>query len=297
MNCPLCDSQKLRKIVMIDKNELIKKYNNYLKQDFSYLIYDDISYNECLDCKLRFFKPLITGDENFYKALQQFEWYYSDEKNEYNVAKKYIQPDDSVLEVGCGKGAFKKFIPDNNYVGLEFSKSAKELAKKSNIKIKNKSVEEYAKKHPKEFDVVVSFQVLEHVENPTSFIESKIKLLKKNGILIISVPAEDSFLKFVTNGLLNMPPHHVTRWSNKTLKYLAKKYQLELLDIEHEELQEVHKINYMQTLVRNSLCNSKLIQSNVDDQEFVNSLASMLAKGLKREMLPRGHTVTAIYRK
>ncbi|MGV2387332.1 MAG UNVERIFIED_CONTAM: hypothetical protein LVR29_00250 [Microcystis novacekii LVE1205-3] len=49
---------------------------------------------------------MITGSENFYEKLQVFDWYYLEEKNEYDYASQFIKPSDSVLEIGCGKGSF-----------------------------------------------------------------------------------------------------------------------------------------------------------------------------------------------
>lgn len=65
------------------------------------------------------------------------------------------------------------------YIGLELNKKAKETAESNGIKVENITVEDYSKKYPETFDVVVSFQVLEHVSDPKGFIEAKIKLLKK----------------------------------------------------------------------------------------------------------------------
>ena len=296
MKCPLCEKEKHRNIVTISKDTLIEKYFNYVDVDFSYLIKEDITYYECQNCKLRFFYPFVTGDETFYNSLQKFDWYYMDEKDEYHVASKYIKETDKVLEVGCGKGAFKQFLQTEDYLGLEFSKNAKKLAKKQGIKIKNKSIEEFSKKNLNKFDVVASFQVLEHVSNPKSFIEAKLNTLKKSGKLIISVPAEDSYLKYISNGLLNIPPHHITRWPTKTLKFIAQEYNLKVLDIVHEELQEVHKVNYINTLVRNSITNSKLLDDSIDPS-FISTMTNLLVKGLKKEMLPKGHTISVIFEK
>jgi len=300
MKCPLCESKKVIKIETIKKNDLINLYQKMTDIDFGYLINQDIDFCECENCNLRFYSPLITGDEKFYNSLQKFDWYYMDEKEEYIYAKDYIQPTDKVLEVGSGKGAFAKHIPTKDYIGLDFSKNAKKMAAENGIIIENEMIQDYAKKHTEEFDIVVSFQVLEHVSDPKSFIESKLQALKIGGKLIIAVPSEDSFLKYVNNGILNMPPHHVTRWSDKTFKYIADTYNLTIETIYHERVQDVHKKWYLSTFFRSALASNKLIDRSLKNK-FISKGCSLLsrifAKSLHDEMLPNGHTVLVVYRK
>jgi len=300
MKCPLCENTNIKKLETVKKDDLVQLYKRMTGIDFGYLVNQDINYCECQKCKLRYFDPLITGDEKFYNALQKFEWYYMDEKEEYVYAKEYIKATDKVLEVGSGKGAFAKHIPTKDYIGLEFSENAKKIAEKNGIIIENEMVQDYAEKHPNSFDVVVSFQVLEHVSDSKSFIEAKIKALKSGGRMIIAVPSEDSFLKYVTNGILNMPPHHVTRWSDETLEFIAQKYDLEVEAIYHEKVQEVHKNAFLNTFFRNAIVSNRLIDMSFKNK-FIFKGCSLLSrlffKGLKDKMLPNGHTVLVVYTK
>ena len=300
MNCPLCKNEDVIYIDTINKNELIFLYKKTFNVDVSYLIKENINYCECKRCSLIFYDPLITGDEKFYNAFQKFDWYYMDEKEEYMYAKKYIKSNDKVLEVGSGKGAFAKYLETKDYIGLDFIKNAKKMVFENGIKIENETIQDYAKKYSESFDIVVSFQVLEHVSDPKSFIESKIKALKMGGKLIVAVPSENSFLKYVTNGILNMPPHHVTRWSDETLRFISYKYNLKLIDIWHEKLQNVHKLWYLSTFIQNSILKPKLIDLSFKRKvvgKFASLISRILYKGFKNEMLPVGQTIVAVYEK
>jgi len=300
MSCPLCESVQIKNLEEINKDDLTKLYKKMTGIDFSYLINKNITFCECENCKLRFYSPLIIGDEKFYNSLQKNDWYYMDEKEEYHYAKIYITNTDKVLEVGSGKGAFSKHLLTKDYIGLDSSKNAKLMAAKNGIHIENEFIQDYVKKHKEKFDVVVSFQVLEHVNDPKSFIEAKIEGLKVGGRLIIATPSEDTFLKYVTNGILNMPPHHVTRWSDEVFEFIAQKYNLEILDIYHEQVQEIHKSWYLNTLISNAFIQSKLIDMSFL-RKIIGRISSLLShfllKKLKVEMLPNGHTVTVIYKK
>ena len=263
MSCPLCKNKSITELEVINKNELSILYKKLTGIDFSYLLKEDLKYCECDKCKLRFYNPMITGDEKFYNALQKFDWYYMDEKEEYLYAKNYIKSSDKVLEVGSGKGAFAKHLTTKDYIGLDFSENAKKMAAENGITIENEMIQDYSDKYPNSFDVVVSFQVLEHVSDSKGFIEAKIKALKQGGKMVIAVPSEDSFLKYVSNNIMNMPPHHVTRWSDETLKFIAKEYNLDLIDIYHEKVQDVHKLYFLNTLIQNSFMNSKSVDISI----------------------------------
>ncbi len=300
--CPLCKNENIEPIEEIDTKLLKKLYRKSFDIDISSLVdnVDKIIYSECGRCKLRYYHPLIAGDEHFYSKLQEQEWYYLSEKYEYGVAKAYICESDKVLEVGSGKGAFAKHLPTKRYVGLDFSKKAKAMAEKNGVLIENSTIQEYVADHRDEFDIVVSFQVLEHVFDPASFVDSMVDALKVGGKLIVAVPAEDSFLKYVNNGLLNMPPHHVTRWSDETLTYLGKMYGLDMVEIHHEKVQPIHKAWYFSTLIQSLFMKQRVLSDSLFRRLMIkvsNRVAHALAKGIKDEMLPNGHTVVAVYEK
>lgn len=300
MNCPLCKDESVSLLEKINKDQLTEAYRKITAENFSYLINQDIDFCECENCSLRFFNPPITGDENFYNALQKFDWYYMDDKKEYHYAKRYISEYDKVLDVGSGKGAFAKHLAIKNYIGLDFSKEAKKMAKQNGIVIENEYIEDYASAHPESFDVVASFQVLEHVADPKGFLEGKINALKKGGRLIVAVPSEDSFLRYATNAVLNMPPHHVTRWSDKTFRYIAETYNLKLEEVIHEEVQNVHKQWYLNTLISSVFFKQSLMNMTLS-YKLINKIASLIAKSLckhiKKEMLPNGLSVVAVFTK
>ena len=300
MKCLLCENTKIQKMETINKKDLIFLYKKIFQVHISYLVSQDIDFYKCPECSLGFFYPTITGDEKFYNSLQKFDWYYMNEKYEYEFAKQFIGPEDKVLEVGCGSGAFTKYLTTKNYVGLEFSENARKLALKNGIAVENISIQEYAKNHSGEFDVVVSFQVLEHVSDPKGFLEAKITCCRKGGRIIVVTPSENSFLKYAVNSALNLPPHHITRWSDETFYFFAKKYNLEIETINHEKVQELHKVWYLSTLFRTFLWSNKMIDISLANKiitTVINFISKKLAYKLKDEFLPFGHTVICVFSK
>jgi len=265
-----------------------------------------IELRACRCCDLRFYHPAMAGDEEFYERLQGFDWYYLTEKEEYDIAAQHVAHDASVLEVGVGYGAFAKRIETKAYVGLELSESAVAMARRRGLSVYKSTIEAYATEHEGKHDVVCSFQVLEHVTNPRSFIEASLRCLKPGGRLIQSVPSESSFLSQEINNILNMPPHHLTRWTDTALRRLAELFGLALVEIRHDALSEMHVQAYASTRIRKSLNRILGREHRSLDAKFATLFARAGVRGLSffPEMLLRfrrsklaGHSVTAVYLK
>lgn len=306
--CPLCNANKILAGENIPVAKVVEKYKQSLgidtSDEFGGLLSFD--YNFCSNCNIGYFSPPISGSEHFYEMLQSFNWYYMAEKNEYKFARNFLKPTDGVLEIGCGKGAFAKLINVRNYLGLEFSKEAQRHAAENGIKVLNESIQDHCITNAQTYDVVCSFQVLEHVTDIRTFIKSAIFCLKDSGLLIFSTPSIDSFSAYAPNFILDMPPHHITRWSDASYKYLANIFNLELVELWHEPLQYVHREFYTQTLLTRwvmKLLRQKTSVWNDSIAYRLTSLACCLPSKLLSKFFlgclftPRGISVTAVFRK
>ncbi len=152
----------------------------------------------------------------------------------------------------------------------------------------------------------VHFKFLEHVPEVDSFIRSSVKCLKRGGVLIYSVPSADSFVATDKDNILNMPPHHLTWWSDRCLRNIAPMFGLLLIDMEHEELAVYHKRWFATRLVYESLLNIFRMENTFSHHSMSHWLLSKCAsfggliieRGLTdARFLPKGHSVTVVYRK
>lgn len=106
--------------------------------------------------------------------------------------KKYLVNKNSIfLDVGCGNGVVLDELNKNKYkngYGIDISNLFIKEAKLKGLK----NVYYYkGEKLPFKnnfFDLIGSFNVLEHTENPEGFIKEQVLKLKPSGILIISCP-------------------------------------------------------------------------------------------------------------
>jgi 2-polyprenyl-3-methyl-5-hydroxy-6-metoxy-1,4-benzoquinol methylase len=304
-SCILCGSQHISKIDHIPKNLLNKAYVKEYGIDVLDDIKEDMHLIHCHVCDIKFFDPCQTGGQSFYTSLQKFEWYYKSDKYEYEyVSSKLIKTNDNVLEIGCGTGTFSNRIRSSNYVGLEFSENAVRLGRWYGRNIKQQSIEDHAKENENQYDVVCSFQVLEHTSDPKSFIESCIKVLKPGGTLIITTPSEDSWIQYKQDFCLNMPPHHVTKWTDKCLINISKLFGVKHVDIHHEPLDFFHISWYFNSLFVFQLNSLLKIKHSLLKRKrhwiphfIANALSKVFGRTLPDAFKPHGHTVISVYKK
>jgi len=210
---------------------------------------DQISKWRCEDSGLLFYSPAgCAGPEELYKQLRQHEWYYLKEKWEYDEALTFVPRTGRLLEVGSGDGHFlRKAARDGlSLKGLEMTLPERPSASDQSWSIVAESLQSHAQAHPRAYDVVCSFQVLEHVVDPRGFLESSVELLSPNGRLIISTPNSRSFLRHSFN-LLDMPPHHMSGWSERTYRFLETIFPIKLEKVMYESLAEYHVDYFMDT--------------------------------------------------
>jgi SAM-dependent methyltransferase len=225
-------------IINLYKTELGIGVSRYFKKIPRVEIY------RCPATGYRFYFPFtVSGDGKFYARLQKVPWYYMAWKWEHEVAAKLIAPGSSVLEIGCGPGAFLKKISVRcpRAVGLEQNISAAKKGRQEGVKILLENIEEHAKNHKGKYDVVCLFQVLEHIWEVKKFIDSALICLKKNGKILISVPNNDCLIFKKFDIYLNMPPHHMGLWDIHSLVSLQKYFPMMLDDLYIEPLQLYHQ--------------------------------------------------------
>ena len=115
-----------------------------------------------------------------------------------NLIKKYHSKkvDISLLDIGTGSGSFLHYINGQrefeNLSGVEYDNR---LVAQCNANVKDGicvqgNAEEFFIN--KKFDVITSFQVIEHLYDPNSFLNNISEHLRENGILILTTPNLDS---------------------------------------------------------------------------------------------------------
>jgi SAM-dependent methyltransferase len=208
---------------------------------------DVVSIFRCNDTGLYFYYPRdLDGDEMFYDDIKREiskhhqAPYYSETKWEYERCVDMINIGNKVYEVGAGNGAFLKKLRNRGVVeidGSELNLDAIRDAASQRIIIKQETIQEKAQQGKNLYDIVCTFQVLEHVSEIHSFINACLDILKPGGKFIVAVPYNSPYL-FNHDRLntLNMPPHHMNLWNRESFEKLPGYFPVKLLNIIVEKL-------------------------------------------------------------
>lgn len=125
--------------------------------------------------------------------------------------------------------------------------------------------------------------------------------------MIVSVPNEDSFMGAESNNLLNLPPHHVTRWTPSALRRAGERAGLRTEAIECERLSDLHVKSYArcvaQAAVRRWLGRGRRPLDPLFRHPLMRALVWPLSAvaeaglGTELELRPDGHSVVAVFTK
>ncbi|MCI0363140.1 MAG: class I SAM-dependent methyltransferase [Phycisphaerales bacterium] len=128
----------------------------------------------------------------------------------------------SLLEVGCGVGNFLAHIRDSGIraYGIDVSANAIELARQHlDCPLVCGVLDDHVF-DGEQFDVICSWEVLEHVPDPKSFTASIFRRLNPGGAFFLSTPNYGSswMRRDIPADPLGRPPVHITFWDTGSLK-------------------------------------------------------------------------------
>lgn len=180
------------------------------------------------------------------------------------VKEKFNLKNKKILDLGCGSGYGSKILSKNEklIIGADYSKHSINYAKKKYnsekiffVTLDACSKKEIEKKLKKSyFDLIISFDVIEHLEKYFDFLENITYLIKKEGVVIIGCP--NRLQRFNWNR--EWEPHHIQEFTPYQLKKLLGFYfkDVKLVSQDFKELKEreiFKKQNYggrIKTLVK-----------------------------------------------
>lgn len=134
----------------------------------------------------------------------------------YEHARQYVSG--KLLEVGSGEGyGIEIIIPDvEHYTAIDkYPIETSHLAGKP-FDFKQMEIPPFSNLEDNSFDTVISFQVIEHIENDDLFVKEIYRVLKPGGTALIATPN----IKMT----LTRNPWHVREYKQDELEGLIKKY-------------------------------------------------------------------------
>jgi len=194
-------------------------------------------YGECNLCGHRF------TDVQSINCLTDYSEQYYDEKHAnwfanpniklfdaiFSAIKKHNSTS-SVLDIGCGDGAFLRYLkgqsPDLDLNGIDFHKNEEDKG------IKYYCGDLFDVKFDKKYDVIVSLAVIEHVWDVVGYMKRLSSLCNVGGLVIVMTINDDCLVYSISRLLYYVgvkspmvrlyEKHHLNHFSNKSLEYLVK---------------------------------------------------------------------------
>jgi 2-polyprenyl-3-methyl-5-hydroxy-6-metoxy-1,4-benzoquinol methylase len=194
----------------------------------------DYELRRCPVCTLEFAHPMVPGDNAFYEWIVRHCNYYPKERWGWEMIRRVVseiaaEKSDgplTVVDVGCGGGAFVSFlqgVPNLRPIGIDTTESSIIACKKAGLEAYCSDIEDARMLFPAGVDMVTSFHCLEHVSDPVEFMQSIKTLLNGSGRAMITTPYSPMSFEATWYDPLNNPPHHLTRWNERSYAALAKR--------------------------------------------------------------------------
>lgn len=181
--------------------------------------------------------------ERLVPGTDGWDKYHADHVQRYNYfASRYSGK--SVLDMACGAGYGSAIIASNgasHVTGIDIAAEAVSFAKanynSAALDFRQLDFREVSKTG-KTFDLVVSFETIEHVDNPAEFIRVAASVLKPGGRCIISTPNKK---KYSGAGVVN--PFHLSElYFDDFQKLFSEHFRIEA------QYQQSESIDYLRWL-------------------------------------------------
>ena len=138
--------------------------------------------------------------------------------NRLKTLRKYgLKENHTILDFGCGTGLFVSFLKEQGYTAFGYDVFVDACADKD---VLNRS-----------YDIVVSYDVIEHFFSPLDFLHDLVKCLNKGGTLFLETPDAEKIdlAKSEKFSMALHQPFHRHILTKKALLNLGRQVDLELL--------------------------------------------------------------------
>ncbi len=241
--CPACDEPV--------RNAALEMYGKY--ERFA-----------CAACGLEFWEPREMPDARWYEQIyggRDEELLPLEPGHKYFLEDAAAPRGGALLDVGCGTGNFLAEARDAGYrvTGIELDRNAARFAKErlGLQKVLPLTISEFAAARcPSEkFDIVTSFEVLEHQAAPREFFKNVKSCLKPHGSIALSVPNRERWL--TGPDVLDYPPNHFLRWNAGALKKFLELQGFEVMTIREQPAGVVHTAQMINMALRTGMTQTR----------------------------------------
>ena len=154
-----------------------------------------------------------------------------------------------ILEIGCGSGVFlselkaglsiEGLLNQCELQGVDIDQNAIKKSVDSDLNLFAESVEEFSKNNTSKFDMVIHFELIEHLSDPFQFMTTIYQMLKPSGIHHFHTPnalgMDNVVMNWNSTRLLAhgiFPPMHINAFTTQNIVHFAlrSKFRVLLID-------------------------------------------------------------------
>lgn len=182
---------------------------------------DSCEVRECAACGFGFSWPHVGGDREFYEIIHESAGYTS-WRWEYGItrdaAAAAFPRGGRVLDIGAGDGSFLMAMPSGwERCATESTDMMRGVLEKKGVRV-FRDLEEACAQAAGTFQVVTSFQVLEHVGEFRPMLAAARELTAPGGMCVVSTPDWEMLkVQMRATRCADMPPNHVNKWTGKSM--------------------------------------------------------------------------------
>ena len=207
-----------------------------------------------------------TYDNTVFEWMKDIEerhcWFLTRRKFIFDKIKRFSSSSARILEIGCGCGNVSSFLAKKGYkvVGCDYSYDAIKKAWPG-----FERVQADASKVPfrdNSFDIVGLFDILEHFSDDIMLLKEALKVLKKSGIIVVTVPARQELWSSFDEMSL-----HKRRYTKENLQNIFLECKIKILSI-----------NYMFTSLYLPVKFLRIKTTSLEKEFKINKLLNFLAE-------------------
>lgn len=194
--------------------------------------YRIVPLSKCSQCRFVFAsaKPTIEELDAYYRHYGTSHYLSPITIKRYNEwldAFEAYRQTGNILDVGCGSGFFLAEAKKRgwNVYGTEYSAALVQLAEDKGITMQRGGLS------PQTFpglqcDVVLSVEVIEHIDNPAEEVDHIHRLLRSGGLFFCTTPNFNALSRFWLRDRYNIIawPEHLGYFTRRTLRYLLENH-------------------------------------------------------------------------
>lgn len=255
--CLICESGSLKQMKGYEKHHLIK----------------------CQSCKFVFCEPIPTDIEleRHYENYGRNDYLSPLTIKRYNEILDFFElyrKTNRLIDIGCGIGYFLEEAKKRGWevYGTEFTDEAIEICLNKGIKM-NKGIFNPDNYNSQEFDVITSFEVIEHINNPQEELANFYKILRKGGLVYCTTPNFNSLLRYCLKEKYNILcyPEHLSYYTPKSLKFIFNKVGFKTKHV------KATGISITRLKTSKAISNQGFISKTSDDEVIRNRLETNIA--------------------